>query len=149
MWITPTYRVFLLDTFRSLDAALDEHKAKGTKPRDPVYAKIFEQLAEDVALTGFGRDDVALAAYHVGQLSTYKRLESLMPKQLEPNEQEAITYLQNQIEALAQIRANAEQAQAQANSPQFIAWKSHTTDMMRHKLPNRSTSVDSALFPSG
>ncbi len=120
--ITPTNRVFLLDTFRSLDAALDEHKAKGTKPRDPVYALIFEQLAEDVALTGFGRDDVALVAYHVGQLSTYKRLESLMPKQLQPDEQEAITYLQNQIEALAQIRANAEQAHA--DSPQFIGWKS-------------------------
>ena len=130
MWITPTYRVFLLDTFRSLDAALDEHKAKGTKPGDPVYARIFEQLAEDVALAGFGRDDAAQAAYQVGQLSTYKRLESLMPKQLQPDEQEAITHLQNQLEALAQIRKNAEQAHA--SSPQFIGWKSHTTDMMRH-----------------
>jgi hypothetical protein len=130
VWIIPEYRVFLLDTFRSLDAALDEHKAKGTKPRDPVYALIFDQLAEDVAQTGFGRDDVAQVAYHVGQLSTYKRLESLMPKQLQPDEQEAITHLQNQLEALAQIRKNAEQAHA--NSPPFIAWKSHTTDMMRH-----------------
>ena len=130
VWITPTYRVHLLDTFRSLDAALDEHKAKGTKPGDPVYAKIFEQLAEDVALAGFGRDDAAQAAYQVGQLSTYKRLESLMPKQLQPDEQEAITHLQNQLETLAQIRKNVEQAHA--SSAQFIGWKSHTTDMMRH-----------------
>ena len=136
MWITPTYRVFLLDTFRSLDAALDEHKAKGTKPGDPVYARIFEQLAEDVALAGFGRDDAAQAAYQVGQLSTYKRLESLMPKQLQPDEQEAITHLQNQLEALAQIRKNAEQAHA--SSPQFIGWKSHTTDLMTHYISANS-----------
>jgi hypothetical protein len=139
VWITPTYRVFLLETFRSLDAALDEHKAKGTKPGAPVYAKIFEQLAEDVALTGFGRDDVAQAAYHVGQLSTCKRLESLMPKQLQPDEQEAITHLQNQLEALAQIRKNAEQAHA--SSPQFILWKSHTMDLMTHYISANSEKL--------
>jgi hypothetical protein len=130
VWIAPTSRVHLLDTFRSLDAALDEHKAKGTKPGDPVYSEIFEQLAEDVALTGFGRDDIAQVAYQVGQLSTHNRLRGLMPKQLGPDEQEAITHLQNQIEELAQIRANAEQAHA--NAPQFIGWKSHTTDLMTH-----------------
>ena len=128
-----------LGHFRSLDAALDEHKAKGTKTGDPVYAKIFEALAEDVALTGFGRDDVAQAAYHVGQLSTYKRLESLMPKQLQPEEQEAITHLQNQLEALAQIRKNAEQAHA--DSPQFIGWKSHTTDLMTHYISANSEQL--------
>jgi len=130
------YRAHLLETFRSLDAALDEHKAKGTKPLNPVYAKIFEQLAEDVAVTGFGRDDIAQAGYQVGQLSTYKRLESLMPKQLEPYEQEAIGHLENQISELTAIRANAEQAHA--NSAAFIGWKSHTTDLLAHYIPSSS-----------
>ncbi|HYL62094.1 MAG TPA: hypothetical protein VE077_05680 [Candidatus Methylomirabilis sp.] len=136
MWIAPQYRVHLLGTFRSLDAALDEHKANGTKPQAPVYGRIFEQLAEDVAMTGFGRDDIAKAAYLVGQLSTFKRLESLMPKQLGPDEQEAIAQLQNQIDALAQICAKEEQAHA--NSPQFIQWRSHTTDLMRHYIAAKS-----------
>lgn len=59
-----------------------------------------------------------------------------MPKQLGRDEQEAITNLQNQIEALAQIRANAEQAHV--DSPHFIGWKSHTTDLMRHYISAKS-----------
>ena len=138
LWLSPQVRVFLLDQFRSLDAALDEHEAKGTKRGDPVYEQIFKQLADDVAQAGVGVDRIDLAAYAVGQISTYNRLRSLMPKQLAPGEQEAITHLQNQIEALAQIRAKAEQAHA--SSPQFIQWKSHTTDLMRTTLPpTRST----------
>jgi len=135
-WLLPEVRVFLLNQFRSLDAALDEHKAKGTKPGDPVYEHIFKQLADDVAQAGVGVDRIDLAAYAVGQISTYNRLRSLMPKQLAPDEQEAITHLQNQIEALAQIRGKAEQAHA--SSPQFVQWKSHTTDLMRHYIAANS-----------
>jgi hypothetical protein len=79
---------------------------------------------------------IDLAAYAVGQISTYNRLRSLMPKQLAPEEQEAMTHLQNQIEALAQIRGKAEQAHA--SSPQFIQWKSHTTDLMTHYVSANS-----------
>ena len=59
-----------------------------------------------------------------------------MPKQLQPDEQEAITHLQNQLEALAQIRKNAEQAHA--SSARFIGWKSHTTDLMTHYISANS-----------
>lgn len=135
-WLLPQVRVFLLNEFRSLDAALDEHKAKGTKPGDPVYEHIFKQLADDVAQKGVGVDRIDVAAYAVGQISTYNRLRGLMPKQFSPDEQEAITHLQDQIEALAQIRGKAEQADA--SSPQFIQWKSHTTDLMRHYITANS-----------
>lgn len=63
-----------------------------------------------------------------------------MPKQLAPDEQEAITHLQNQIGALAEIRAKAEQAHA--SSPQFIQWKSHTTDLMRHYIAANSEHLN-------
>jgi hypothetical protein len=139
-WLPPQVRVFLLEQFRSLDAALDEHKAKGTKPGDPVYEHIFKQLADDVAQAGIGVDRIDLAAYAVGQISTYNRLRSLMPKQLAPDEQEAITHLQNQIDSLAEIRAKAEQAHA--SSPQFIQWKSHTTDLMRHYIAANSEHLN-------
>jgi hypothetical protein len=124
-----------LEEFRSLDAALDQHKAKGTKPGDPVYEHIFKQLADDVAQAGVGVDRIDLAAYAVGQISTYNRLRSLMPKQLGPEEQEAITHLQTQIDALAQIRAAD---QAHANAPQFIQWKSHTIDLMTYYVSANS-----------
>jgi hypothetical protein len=95
VWIPPQQRAYLLDCFRGLHAALDEHKAKGTPPGSPVYATIHEQLTEDIAAIGFGRDDVLVAASVVGQLSTYVRLESLMPKELGPEEQEAICRLKS------------------------------------------------------
>jgi hypothetical protein len=135
-WLPSEVRVFLLEQFRSLDAALDEHRAKGTKPGDQVYEHIFKELADDVAQAGVGVDRIDLAAYAVGQISTYNRLRSLMPKQLAPGEQEAITHFQTQIEALAQIRGKEEQAHA--SSPQFIQWKSHTTDLMRHYIAANS-----------
>ena len=122
--------------FRGLDAALDERKAKGTKVGDPVYAKIHEQLAADVAIVGYGKDAIPHVAAYVGQLSTYNRLESLMPKQLGPDEQEAITHLENQISALSALRANGKQAHA--GSPQFIAWRSHTIDLLTHYIPASS-----------
>lgn len=136
MWIAPAFRVHFLDMFRGLEAALDEHKAKRTKPSDQVYAKIHEQLAEDVAIAGYGRDAIPHVAAYVGQLSTYNRLESLMPKQLGPDEQEAITHLEKQISALTMIRANAEQAHA--NSAQFIAWRSQTVDLLTYFIPSSS-----------
>jgi hypothetical protein len=119
-----------------LDAALDEHNSKGTRPGDPVYVAIFEQLAEDVATAGFGKDEIPQVANYVGQLSTYSRLERLMPKQLGPEEQEAIAHLEKQIVELTAIRANAEQAHAA--SPQFIAWRSHTIDLLTYFIPSSS-----------
>jgi hypothetical protein len=139
-WLPPQVRVFLWEQFRSLDAALDEHMAKGTKPGDPVYEHIFKELAVDVAYAGVGVDRIDVAAYAVGQISTYNRLRSLMPKQFTPEEQEAITHLQDQIESLAQIREKAEQAHA--SSPQFIQWKSHTTDLMRHYITANSEHLN-------
>ncbi len=59
-----------------------------------------------------------------------------MPKQLGPDEQEAIAQLEKQISALATIRANAEQAHA--NSAEFIGWKSHTIDLLAHYVPSTS-----------
>jgi hypothetical protein len=134
--IDPDFHNYLFETFRSLDAALDEHKAKGTKTGDAVYGRIFEQLGDDVAATGFGKDDLAEVANQVGQLSTYNRLRGLMPKQLNAEEQEAITNLEDQIAALAAIRANPEHASA--DSPEFIGWKASTTDMMSHYIPSQS-----------
>jgi hypothetical protein len=136
VWIDPSYCGHLLDMFRGLDAALDEHEANGTRTGDPVYAKIHAQLAEDVAMVGYGKDAIPHVAAYIGQLSTYNRLERLMPKQLGPDEQEAITHLEKQISALAVIRANPEQAHA--NSAQFIGWKSHTVDLLTHFIPSSS-----------
>jgi hypothetical protein len=59
-----------------------------------------------------------------------------MPKQLGQDELEAITHLENQISTLATIRANGEQAHA--NSAQFIAWRSHTVDLLTHFIPSTS-----------
>jgi hypothetical protein len=133
LWLPPQVRVFLLEQFRSLDAALDEHKAKGTKPGDPVYEHIFKELADDVAQAGVGVDRIDVAAYAVGQISTYNRLRSLMPKQFTQEEQEAFQHLQSQINALMTIRASRDQSHA--NSAQFVGWKSTTTDLMKHYLP--------------
>jgi hypothetical protein len=136
VWIAPEFRDFLLDDFRSLDDALDEHPGERARPGDPVYGKIFDQLAADVTIAGFGRDDIGQVAFQVGQSSTFNRLRSLMAKQLGQDEQEAITHLQGQIDALAEIRGNAEQARA--GSAQFIGWKSHTTDLLGHFIPANS-----------
>jgi hypothetical protein len=59
-WLPPQVRVFLLEEFRSLDAALDEHKAKGTEPGDPVWR--FELTLE------FGQQSFEDEAAHIRYL---------------------------------------------------------------------------------
>jgi hypothetical protein len=39
----------LVEYFRSLEKALDEHKQKGTPSGDPVYQKMYEHLTGDLA----------------------------------------------------------------------------------------------------
>ena len=62
-----------MEYFQSLDDALNEHKKKGSKIGDPVYLKIFDQLAGDLRTIGIGRDEIPAYAQEYGQLSTYKR----------------------------------------------------------------------------
>lgn len=70
----------LVDYFRSLDRALDEHKRKGTPQGDDVYQRIYEQLAGDLAPLGVGKDQIAEVAKSCGQGSTFERLQKLMKK---------------------------------------------------------------------
>ena len=69
-----------MDAIVRQHAALDEHKQKGTPKEDPVYSRIYEQLAGDVAGIGVGKDQISLLAKEVGHLSTVQRLENLMKK---------------------------------------------------------------------
>ena len=70
----------LVEYFRSLERALDEHKSKGTPAGDPVYQNIYEQLAGDLALLGVGKDQLADVASDCGHGSTLSRLERLRKK---------------------------------------------------------------------
>ena len=70
----------LVEYFRSLEKALDEHKQKGTPNGDPVYDKIYEQLAGDLATIGIGRDQIEALAAQCGHGSTVTRLQKLRKK---------------------------------------------------------------------
>lgn len=128
LWIEPLRRIQLLDFFRSLDAALDEHKGKGTPVGDPVYQKIFEQLAGDVAMVGFGKDEIPFVANECGQLSTYKRLEQLMTKQNQPQESAAMNLLNDQLNKLMQVRS------LDAQHPDFTIWHDTVKDLFQRFL---------------
>lgn len=67
----------LVEYFRSLEAALDEHKEKGTPAGDPVYDKTYKQLAEDLAGIGVGQDQIESLAEQCGHGSTVARLQKL------------------------------------------------------------------------
>jgi hypothetical protein len=70
----------LVEYFRSLDLALDEHKHKGTPQGDPIYQTMYEQLSGDLAHLGIGKDQIAKLARFCGQESTVERLHLLMKK---------------------------------------------------------------------
>ena len=70
----------LVEYFRSLEKALNEHKEKGTPGGDPVYQKIYEQLTGDVATLGVGQDQLEALAAQCGHGSTLIRLEKLRKK---------------------------------------------------------------------
>lgn len=114
-----------MDFFRSVDAALDEHKGKGTCVGDPVYHKIFEQLAGDVALVGFGRDEIPFVANECGQLSAYKRLEQLMTRQNQPQESAALELLSEQLIKLGQVRS------LDAKNPEFTIWRDTVMELFQ------------------
>ena len=67
----------LVEYFRSLEAALDEHKEKGTPAGDPVYDKTYKQLAQDLAAIGVGQDQIEALAEQCGHGSTVARLQKL------------------------------------------------------------------------
>jgi hypothetical protein len=56
----------LVEYFRSLETALDEHKQKGTASGDPVYEKIYGQLTKDLAALGVGKDQFETLAAQCG-----------------------------------------------------------------------------------
>jgi hypothetical protein len=70
----------IIDYFRSLELALNEHKDKGTSQGDIIYLRIYGQLASDLAVLGIGRDQIPEFAKKCGHESTLKRLEQLMKK---------------------------------------------------------------------
>jgi len=70
----------LVEYFRSLELALNEHKEKGTPKGDPTYSRIYTQLSRDLAKIGIARDELPEAAKSCGHISTFERLEQLMKK---------------------------------------------------------------------
>ena len=70
----------LVEYFRNLEKALDEHKQKGTPSGDPVYQKIYEQLTGDLAAIGIGQDQIEALAAQCGHGSTLARLDKLRKK---------------------------------------------------------------------
>jgi len=108
--------------------ALDEHKQKGTRPGDRVYQIIHDQLAEDLAPYGFGRDQLRDVAEKCGQLSTYERLEQLMTRQSQPQESTAIGLLNEQLQKLDSVRT------LDYRDPKFIAWRNTTTNLLQRSL---------------
>ena len=70
----------VVEYFRDLELALNEHKAKGTPKGDPAYSRIYTQLARDIAQIGIARQELSEAATICGHLSTFERLEQLMKK---------------------------------------------------------------------
>src|SRR5262245_9289732 len=62
----PNMQARLVAFFRSLEQALDEHKAKGTPDGDPVYQKIYEALTGDLAEIGVGQDQIEQLAQQCG-----------------------------------------------------------------------------------
>jgi hypothetical protein len=135
LWIEPLRRFQLVEFFRSLDAALDEHKEKGTPTGAPVYHRIYQQLAEDVALLGVGKDHIPEVAAECGQLSTYRRLEQAMTMQNQPKESAAITLLNDQLNKLMGIRS------LDLKHPDFILWRDSVANLFQRFL-----SPDSSHF---
>ena len=70
----------VVEYFRSLELALNEHKEKGTPKGDPTYSRMYTQLARDLAHLGIGRDEIPEAAKSCGHISTFEHLEQLMKK---------------------------------------------------------------------
>ena len=135
--IDPVLRFQLVEFFRSLDAALDEHKTKGTPAGHPSYQGIFGQLVGgDLALLGVGRDHVAAVAAECGHLSTYKRLEQLMTKQDQPQESAAINLLNDQLLKLPSVRV------LDYRNPKFILWRDTTENYFKRFLPPDSPHLD-------
>jgi len=114
--------------FRRLDMALDEHERKGTQPGDAVYDVIHDQLAEDLAPYGFGKDELRDVAERCGQLSTYKRLEHVMTRQGQPQEATAIRLFNEQLRKLGGIRC------LEHKDVTFIAWRDTTTSLFQRFL---------------
>jgi hypothetical protein len=112
--------------FRSLEKALDEHREKGTRSGDPVYGIIYDQLAEDMAVYGFGKDELRDVADGCGQLSTYERLQLLMPKQADQQASNAIRLLEQQLNRLNVIGNHKD--------PQFTVWQDATTSLLQKFL---------------
>ena len=119
-------RADYIEYFRGLHKALDEHKQKGTRAGDPVFGIIHDQLAEDLAPYGFGKDELRNVAERCGQLSTYERLEHLMPKQGDQEVSNAIRLLQQQLQRLSLIGNHRD--------PQFTAWQDATTSLLQKFL---------------
>ena len=70
----------LVEYFRSLELALNEHKEKGTPKGDPTCSRIYTQLARDLGQVGIGRDGIREAAKSCDHISTFERLEQLRKK---------------------------------------------------------------------
>ena len=70
----------VVEYFRDLERALNEQKERGTPKGDPMYSRIYTQLARDIAQIGIARDELPEAARICGQLSTFERLVQLMKK---------------------------------------------------------------------
>ncbi len=119
--------------FRSLDKALDEHKHKSTRPGDAVYSIIHDQLAEDLAPYGFGKDELRGVAERCGHLSTYERLENLMAKEHSPEVKHAVGLLRKQIDRVNQI--------GDGSDPVFAEWFATTTDLFRKLRVSDSQKV--------
>jgi hypothetical protein len=66
LWLEPVRRIQFLEYLQSLDDALNEHKQKGTVVGDPVYLRIFDQLAGDLRTIGIGRDQIPAYAQEYG-----------------------------------------------------------------------------------
>ena len=66
----------VVEYFRSLELALNEHKEKGTPKGDPTYSsRMYTQLARDLAQLGIGRDGIPETAKSCGHVSTFERLD--------------------------------------------------------------------------
>ena len=70
----------VVEYFKDLEHALNEQQEKGTPKGDPVYSRIYTQLAEKIFEIGIARDELPEAAKICGHLSTFQRLEQLMKK---------------------------------------------------------------------
>src|SRR5205823_11657228 len=68
----------LVEYFRSLELALNEHKEKGTPKGDPTYSRIYTQLSRDLAKIGIARDELPEAAkscgHKIGRASCRERV---------------------------------------------------------------------------